>query len=162
MSELHAELFSVMEQFHKLRIMDVFPEMTKSDCMMLLAVERLSEKKGCSVTVSELAQKLHTKNSAVSRTLKNLEEQGLIERTVNRADRRNTCVSLTEKGKREQQKIGQTMQELGKAVVSQMDEEDIRKLTACLNEVYEIAKREIEKRSKKTQRERDSYNGKDF
>lgn len=160
MDELHTELFTAMDRFHKLRIMDMFPEMTKSDCMMLLAIERLNEKKGRSVTVSELAEKVCAKNSAVSRTLKSLEEQGLIERSVNREDRRNVYVALTKKGKEEQQRIGQTMNELGQAVVAQMNEEDIEKLAVCLNEVYEIARREIEKRSLKNRKE-SSY-GKDF
>lgn len=149
MNELHAELFTAMNQFHKLRIGDMFPDMAKSDCMLLMAIGRSSAQKGGSVTVSELAEKIHAQNSAVSRSLRNLEEQGLIERTVNRTDRRNTCVSLTEKGKEKQEEIAATMGEFGRSVVSQMSEEDIRRLTACLEEMYEIARQEIEKRNRK-------------
>lgn len=149
LNELHAELFTAMNQFHKLRIGDMFPDMAKSDCVLLMAIGGLSVQKEGSVTVSELAEKVHAQNSAVSRSLRNLEAQGLIERTVNRADRRNTCVTLTEKGKVKQEEIAATMGEFGRSVVSQMSDEDIRRLTACLKEMYEIASREIEKRNRK-------------
>ena len=54
--------------------------------------------------MSELAEKLHTQNSAVSRTLKNLEDHGWICRMTDPKDRRNTCVALTESGEDMQQK----------------------------------------------------------
>ena len=54
-------------------------DMTKSDGMMLWAISQLNqEKNNGRATVSELAEKLHTQNSAVSRTLKNLEDHGWI------------------------------------------------------------------------------------
>lgn len=148
-NELHAELFTAMSQFRKLRIGDMFPDMAKSDCMLLMAIAGSDAQKEESVTVSELAERVHAQNSAVSRSLRNLEEQGLIERTVNRADRRNTCVTLTEKGKKKQEEIAATMGEFGRSVVSQMSDEDVRRLTACLKEMYEIARQEIEKRNRK-------------
>ena len=161
MEELYAGLFRAMNRFRKLRIGDLFSDMTKSDGMMLWAISQLNQEKGGErATVSELAEKLHTKNSAVSRTLKNLEDHGWICRMTDPKDRRNTCVVLTESGEAMQQNMTCTMQEFGRAVISQVDEQDLKKLILCLDEIYDIAAEEIEKRSMRNRKE--GQHGKDF
>ena len=75
-------------------------------------------------------------------------------------DRRNTCVALTESGEDMQQNMTCTMQEFGRAVISQMDEQDLKKLIVCLDELYDIAAEEIEKRSMRNRKE--GQHGKDF
>ena len=144
MEELYAGLFRAMNRFGKLRIGELFSDMTKSDGMMLWTISQLNqEKNNGRATVSELAEKLHTQNSAVSRK-----------------DRRNTCVALTESGEDMQQNMTCTMQEFGRAVISQMDEQDLKKLIVCLDELYDIAAEEIEKRSMRNRKE--GQHGKDF
>ena len=160
MEELYAGLFRAMNRFRKLRIGDLFSDMTKSDGMMLWAISQLNREKGGRATVSGLAEKLHTKNSAVSRTLKNLEDHGWICRMTDPKDRRNTCVVLTESGEAKQQNMTCTMQEFGRAVISQVDEQDLKKLILCLDEIYDIAAEEIEKRRMRNRKE--GQNGKDF
>lgn len=152
---------SGVNRFGKLRIGELFSDMTKSDGMMLWAISQLNqEKNNGRATVSELAEKLHTQNSAVSRTLKNLEDHGWICRMTDPKDRRNTCVALTESGEDMQQNMTCTMQEFGRAVISQMDEQDLKKLIVCLDELYDIAAEEIEKRSMRNRKE--GQHGKDF
>lgn len=46
-----------------------------------------------------------------------------------------------------------TLQEFGRAVISQMDEQDLKKLIVCLDELYDIAAEEIEKRSMRNRKE---------
>ena len=76
MEELYAGLFRAMNRFGKLRIGELFSDMTKSDGMMLWAISQLNqEKNNGRATVSELAEKLHTQNSTVSRTLKKVQER---------------------------------------------------------------------------------------
>jgi len=145
--EIYGKFFDAMNQIRKIRIGDLFPEMTKADGMTLMAINHFNRKKQEGIlTVSELAEKIHTKPSAVSRTLKNLEEQGLIERTVNQADRRNTYVTLSEHGRETCEKMEQTTSEFAKAVLSRMNEEDLKRLIAYLNELHEVAVEEIELR----------------
>ena len=157
---MYAGLFRAMNRFGKLRI-ELFSDMTKSDGMMLWAISQLNqEKNNGRATVSELAEKLHTQNSAVSRTLKNLEDHGWICRMTDPKDRRNTCVALTERGEDMQQNMTCTLQEFGRAVISQMDEQDLKKLIVCLDELYDIAAEEIEKRSMRNRKE--GQHGKDF
>ena len=46
MEELYAGLFRAMNRFGKLRIGDLFSDMTKSDGMMLWAISQLNQEKG--------------------------------------------------------------------------------------------------------------------
>ncbi len=147
MEELYGKFFDAIGQMRRIRIADLFPEMTKADGVALMAINHYNRrKKEKMITVSELAEKIHTKPSAVSRTLKNLEEQELIIRTVNPTDRRNTYVTLSEHGKETCKKMEQTMSEFGHAVLSKMKEEDLKRLIAYLNELYRVAVEEIELR----------------
>lgn len=147
MEEIYGKFFDAMNQIRKIRIGDLFPEMTKADGMTLLAINHYNRGRQSDVlTVSELAEKIHTKPSAVSRTLKNLEEQGLIERTVNQADRRNTYVKVSAKGKKICEQMEQEMNDFSKAVLSRMKEEDLRRLIDYLKELHQVAVEEIELR----------------
>lgn len=146
---LYGEFFQALDSMRKIRIGELFPDMTQGDGATLLSIEHLNEKKKEGVTVSDLAEKMHIKTSAVSRTLKSLEERGLIERTVNQADRRNTYVTLTEAGEASCRKFRQTMCEFGKAVIERMDEEDMRRMIAYINKLNRVAMEEIEARKNK-------------
>lgn len=153
MEELYGKLFSTMHQFQRLRIGDLFPDMTNGECMTLLAIDRFNQEKENGVlTVSELADHIHSKTSAVSRTLKLLEDRELIVRTVNRSDRRNTYVELTKLGIEEKQKIETMMMDFAQAVMNRMNEEDMIKLIAYLDQLYQASKNEIEVRKKKLER----------
>ena len=154
MEAIYRQFFTTMSQFHKLRISELLPDMTKVDFMTLMEISHLNcgeEKK--KVTTSVLAEKMQAKPSAISRTLKGLEEKGLIERSVNRADRRNTYVELTEQGKQVIKDCKSDLDEVMLAVYAKMEPEDIRRLIGYLNEIYLIAKEEIELRIKKKRKE---------
>lgn len=149
MDELYGEFFAALDSMRKIRVGDLFPDMTQADSAILLSIEHLNKKKKEGVTVSDLAEKARTKSSAVSRTLKTLEERGLIARTVNQADRRNTYVTLTEEGSATCKKFRQTMCEFGKAVVERMDADDMRRMIAYINKLNQVAQEEIEARKNK-------------
>ena len=57
---------------------------------------KLPEMKG--VKVSDLAKAVRMTMPGVSRALAGLEEKGIIERRIDKSDRRNTLVFLTEDG----------------------------------------------------------------
>ncbi len=150
MEELYGEFFNAMNQIRKIRIGDLFSDLTEADGMTLMAVSHAKRgAKNGILTVSELAEKLHTQPSAVSRSLKSLEEQGLIERTINSTDRRNTYVALSEYGQSTCEKIERTMSDFAQAVLSRMKKEDLERLVAYLNELYQVAMEEIEVRKNK-------------
>lgn len=161
MNEMYGRFYSVIHQFHRLRIGDLFPEMSKSDCMTMMAIAHFNrEKQEGILTVSELADKMHAQPSAVSRTLKNLEDRELIERTINKLDRRNTYVALSEQGKRQWKEMEVTLGEFAAAVLSRMREEDLERLVSYLDELYQVAAEEIALRKNKNGKE--ERHGKDF
>lgn len=153
-NELYGRFFSAMHQFQRLKIGDMFPDMTKGDCMALMAIERINRKKEDGIlTVSELAEHMEVQASAVSRTLKSLEDKDFIERTVNRSDRRNTYVSLTSQGQEEVRRIEKTMGDFSKAVITRMNEDDMQRLITYLDELYRVAKEELELRRHQNRKE---------
>lgn len=149
MKQIGRDLYTAIHQFGRLRLGDLIPEITKGDCMTLMAIDYFSKKKEENLTVSELADKIHAQPSAVSRTLKVLEDRAYIERRINKSDRRNTYVVLTEEGRRELKVVQETMDDFTETVISRMKEADVQKMITCLNEFYQIAQEEIELRSKK-------------
>lgn len=156
MEETYRKFFTAMSRFHRLRFRELLPDMTKVDCITLMEISHLNcgeEKK--KVTTSVLAEKMQAKPSAVSRTLKGLEEKGLIERSVNRLDRRNTYVELTEQGKRVIEECKNGLNEVMQAVFARMEPGDIDRLIGYLDEIYLIVKEEIELRIKKQERKQE-------
>ena len=149
MNQFCKELLTALHQFQRLRLGDLFPEISQVDCMVLTSIEHLSRKKDGKLTVSELAEHIHLKPSAVSRSLKGLEDRGWIDRAVNKTDRRIVYVTPTEAGVTEVRNVQQTMDEVFSAVFSQIKEEDMRRLLNYLDELYQITQKEIETRSKK-------------
>lgn len=144
MDEIYGRLYAALDRLHRLKIGDLFQGITKKDCMTLLAIDHFNkEKEDGMLTVSELAAKTHTKPSAVSRSLKILEERGLIERTVNRDDRRNTYVTVSEKGKDEWKRMEAVCLEFARSVLSRMDEREIENLISYVNHFAAIAEEEI-------------------
>lgn len=154
MKESYENFFRAMDQFHRLNLGVLFPEMTKADCMTLMAIDHFRQKEESGVlTVSGLAEKMHAKPPAVSRSLKSLEDRGFIARTVNKSDRRNTYVELTGKGRGEWKRMEREMADFARAVISRMDEEDMCRLIAYLDELYRVANEELEFRKIKNRKE---------
>lgn len=54
---------------------------------------------GDMLTVAEMAESLHVSVPAISRTLKNLENKGFVERIADECDRRSIRISVTESGR---------------------------------------------------------------
>lgn len=141
------ELFKAMHQFHKLRLGDIMPDISGAD---FWAMRNIMDKgEDGKITISELAKKTRVLPSAISRTLKRLEEKGYVERTVNKNDRRNTYVEITDRGREVAQEVREIMRDYGEAVLSKFDEEELSMLISYLNNIYDIAKKEIEVRKVK-------------
>ena len=149
MNENARALFKTFEQFKKLNICALMPELSASENMTLHAIDHVNKecaKRNEKAKVSMLAGDIHSNPTQVSRTLKMLEEKGLIERTVSKQDRRITYVELTESGKAYHEKTSKVMNEFTDAFFNQLDENDLVRLTDFLNNMYEVASKEIENR----------------
>lgn len=156
-NNLYGKFFSVMHQFHKLNMAEMFPaNLTKMDGITLMSIEHFNgEKTEEKITISELAEKIHTKSSAVSRTLKSLEEKGLVERQVNKADRRNTYVEVTGPGRDVMKECFEIMDDFSRAVIAKMNADDMERLVGYLDELYQVSKHEIELRKYNSERKQE-------
>ncbi len=78
----------------------VFLEQLSGGEFMLMASFLTYEKEtGKHITVNELASRMEVTVPAVSRSLKRLEERGLIKRIIGEECKRNTFVTISDKGK---------------------------------------------------------------
>lgn len=151
--DLYEDLFRAMNQFHKLKFSDMMQNMSKADFIVMNVI--MNKGKDDKMTISELAAIARMLPSAISRTLKGLEEKGYVERTINKQDRRNTYVELTEEGKKQTREVRQAMRDFGKTVMAKLDEQEMNQLILYLNNIYSIAEKEIETRKIKVRKERE-------
>ncbi len=151
--DLYEDLFRAMNQFHKLKFSDMMQNMSKADFIVMNVI--MNKGKEDKMTISELAAIARMLPSAISRTLKGLEEKGYVERTINKQDRRNTYVELTEEGKKQTREVRQVMRDFGKTVMAKLDEHEVNELILYLNNIYSIAEKELEARKIKDRKERE-------
>lgn len=151
--DLYEDLFRAMNQFHKLKFSDMMQNMSKADFIVMNVI--MNKGKDDKMTISELAAIARMLPSAISRTLKGLEEKGYVERTINKQDRRNTYVELTEEGKKQTREVRQVMRDFGKTVMAKLDEHEVNELILYLNNIYSIAEKELEARKIKDRKERE-------
>jgi DNA-binding MarR family transcriptional regulator len=149
MQESYDNFFNACMRFRKLNFSGIIPEISGGEFAALQSV-RCCEKHRCKeqekVTVSMLADEMCINITAVSRTLKALEEEGYIERSVSRKDRRITYVELTEAGQKVLERTNAIISEFSNAVVNEMGIEQMEQLTTHMIRLYDVASREIEKR----------------
>lgn len=151
--DLYENLFRAMNQFHKLKFSDMMQNMSKADFIVMNVI--MNKGKEDKMTISELAAIARMLPSAISRTLKGLEEKGYVERTINKRDRRNTYVELTEEGKKQTCEVRQVMRDFGKTVMAKLDEQEMNQLILYLNNIYSIAEKELETRKIRDRKERE-------
>lgn len=153
MDKLYEELFRAMNQFRRLKLSEMFPELCKTDFFVLCTI--MDKGENGQITISELASRAKMLPSAISRTLKGLEERGYVERNINKNDRRNTYVELTAEGERLTEEARQIMADFGKSVMAQLDGEDMKRLISYLDNIYHIAEKEIENRKWQGRKEKE-------
>lgn len=149
MKKEESEFFEIMKKFRKLNISSILPGVSHGDFAVLKAVDCCMREKGLScVRVSEVVNKMDIAPPALSRCFKMLEAKRYIVRTVDEKDRRNTCVELTEEGKRVFLETERELNSFADAVMGGMGQEDLQRLTMYLDRLLQTAQREIERRTK--------------
>ena len=83
--------------------------------------------------------------SAISRMLRGLEEKKFIERKVDKKDRRNTYVTLTQEGMAITQKAEAEMNVFTSNVIAAMGEEVSRTLIKLFNQLVDVMEIELKK-----------------
>lgn len=85
---------------------------------------------GCdgSIPVSELSKHFYDSPQGVSRGLRILEQDGLVERIPDPSDRRKMLVRLTRQGEDAHEACQSAMEEFGRAVAARMGSERLRRM----------------------------------
>ena len=78
--------------------------------------------------------------------MNSLEERGFIIRTVNKKDRRNISVSLTEQGADRLAEAEQILEEFQESVFGSMGTENMHRLIKYFQKLQEVMEKEIELR----------------
>lgn len=111
---------------------------------LLYGIDQCMKKKSTDkIKISEIVKFLKIPNAAVSRVLKSIESDGMIIRTVDVVDRRNTYVELTEKGRNLIDNAMKFIDEFYSRVILKFGEEKLSKLQEMLTECRETAKTEL-------------------
>lgn len=98
--------------------------------------------------VRELADKARVSPPRVSRMLRDMEEKGLIERRIDRDDRRNTYIVLTETGEATRQRTTARLSTFLDRVVDRMGLENVQTMIDLWNRFSDILEDE---RAKETE-----------
>lgn len=93
-----AAVWNRMRRMRQIQLWRLSEGMTKAETELLHSMYHLSEQNP-EIPVSELPRMCHMQTSAISRLMKKMEADGLIVRKMDPNCRRNTLVSVTDKGK---------------------------------------------------------------
>lgn len=163
MNETAYRLFHAFSQFRKLHFSSLMDDLNHSEFAILKAIayeeiHPCSSTEKCNtdnrISTSDLAKKIRVSPPSISRSLKAMEEKGLITRQINPNDRRNTYILLTEFGKNKLFSAEQVMIDFTNSVLSQMDPDHLEQLIQYLHDFYEISQNEFNARKNKIAKEK--------
>ncbi len=147
MTDNMESIISMMHQFRSLNLFALLP-LTRQNYMVLFSIRCLQEKQPENLTVSAVANQMETMQPAVSRTLRGLEQQGMVVREVSRTDRRNTCVALTEEGTAALKEADEMLNTFQKGLSVRLEPEEFHQMQILLKKLYRAAAEQLEQMKK--------------
>ena len=145
------QLFEMIQRFRSLNLLATLP-LPRQDYMVLYTVDCLQKEHPDACTVSMITKKMRIPQPAVSRTLRNLENGGYLQREVCRSDRRNTYVLLTDAGKKAVQDARQVLMEFHNGIKKRFTQEESDQLMSLLQRLYEAAAEQLAEMKKGAQK----------
>lgn len=140
------EMLELMQRFKKEKFHPlVAPSVvTTSEANVVVAIYMAHQHKIELIQPRAVAAWLHLTPSALSQTLKSLEEKGFIERNRTSSDSRVVSLTLTEDGFRVAQEITDMYDELLDRMIDYIGEKDIEQLMRTLEKVLDFLTGEAE------------------
>ncbi len=156
--ELMEHLLHVAVRFQKVNIAGLIEGLSHNEIGTLEMIGRfmLNCPGAKGIFVTDLAKCRGSSPPAVSRTLRSLEEKGLIGRKTDTNDRRNTYVFLTKEGLKKREEIAKNMELLGTGVMARMGTEKTEMLIKLWGELENIIVEEAENLSAQNKKSRRS------
>ncbi|MCG7408179.1 MarR family transcriptional regulator [Paenibacillus sp. ACRRX] len=109
----------------------------RSEMMLLFCIKRQAHDGEPAMRVSEISSLLRVASPTVTQTLNGLENKGLIERVMDKQDRRAVRVKLTEAGIKLTEEGEQRFADHMNGLIAYLGEEDSGQLVELLKKVYE-------------------------
>lgn len=154
------ELFELMRRARQTDMVPAAEGLTQAESRTLSAIEALHRRRDY-VRPGLVAEITHTKPSALSQTLRALEEKGLLERHRTSGDYRGVALSLTEEGNRFAAETKRLYTEHMKEVVAFMGEDDIRHLIRILRKIVEFHESARDAHAQESTKEKEAQEGGD-
>ena len=143
------EVMRVSHKYRFLKIEGIFNGVSRSEFLALMLIDKTNgDKQDISkcIQAGDICKGLNCTPAAISKMLKNLEGKGWIVREVNKDNRRNTNIILTEKGHDVINDARKRINEFTKRISNRLGEDKLDQLISILEETYDIAREEIKKK----------------
>ena len=133
------KMFDACYQAKRIReMLPPLPQGIISSHIQYMDVIQKLEKEGLQVKVSDLSNALNLPRPGITRTVKEMEKNGLIQKIASPADGRVTYLTLTEKGRNISQKYDHNYFNALAPYLSDISEEDADCMIRTINKFYHI------------------------
>lgn len=144
--ELEEQLVRSIFQFKRLAatgfgmdIMNSSSQLNMTELMLMNEIADNTVSSGNNVGISDVREYLSVSKPAVSQILNSLEKKGFILRDIDKRNRRNLIVTLTDAGRTVLESEFEKFNNKLKQIISFLGEEDVKKMIAIVNRMIEIS-----------------------
>lgn len=130
------DVWKRMQRMRQIQMWRLCDGMTKAEAGLLHGMCKLSLENP-EIPVSELPRISHMQTSAISRLMKKMEENGLIIRKIDPNCRRNTLVSVTDKGKEQCKRNWEGITDFWERVLTLTPQEHIEQMLDLWDEIMD-------------------------
>lgn len=132
--ELAGEFIDVMASFAKTKSQNKVAGFSQGENYMLYFLNRRRRH----VLPSEISSEMRITTARTAAVLNNLENKGLINRAIDRHDRRQILVKLTEEGERAAKERQKEFISIAKKILESLGEDDARELVRIMKKLMEL------------------------
>ena len=141
------DFLTTIHSLAQLNFSVVLSQISQGEFLVMSAINKLERLHSSSnYGISNIADSLHVSSPAISRTITALENKGYVERKIDKLNRRNTLVRLTESGTEVFQNECDRIYQFMNNVVNRMGEDKLNELFLLSNELLENVEKEIKSR----------------
>lgn len=144
--ENYMTMINVLHSLAKMNFTPLLKNLSQSEFLVLFFVKKFKEHHsdgGQGINVSSIAAVMEVSSPAVSRTLNSLEEKQYITRTIDKSNRRNIFVSITEQGKEAYKSDSKIISDVSCGIIEKMGKEQFDTLIELSLKLSKIINQEV-------------------
>ena len=143
------DFLTTIHSLAQLNFSTVLLQTSQAEFFVMSAINKLERIHNSeNYSISHIADSLHVSSPAISRTITALENKGYVERHIDKLNRRNTVVRLTENGTEVFNTECDRIYHFLNNVVNRMGEDKLNELFTLSNELLENVEKEIKNPTK--------------